>query len=114
MQVGTTPQHTLVFPIDVSSAKKIQITYSHKKCDVSEIILQKNIESLSVDSNKVTVFLSEQETFLFKDLKYVDIQARLLMLDDNVIATEPIRINVDKCLDDNLLSEDSSGGGKTP
>ena len=51
---------------------------------------------------------------MFKDFKYVDIQARLLMLDDNVIATEPIRINVDKCLDDNLLSEDSSEEGKTP
>lgn len=61
---GTTPTYTLTFPdnIDFSSASEVIVTFS----DVNyNKILEKTTSDITIDSNIISVYLTQEETLLF-------------------------------------------------
>ena len=99
MMRGTTPTHTFTLPVDSSFISKLRIIYAQ----AGKQILVKENEDCLIEGNKVTVRLSQIETFLFDHMKYVEIQVRILTAAGDVPKIQPIKVSVERCLDDTVM-----------
>ena len=97
---GTTPTHTFNLPFEVGFIKSGKVTYSQD----GEIILTKEIKECALDGSTITIKLTQEETLKFNCTKgYVYIQVRLLTTGGDALASSLIRVEVDKCLDSEVL-----------
>ena len=104
MNIGSTPRNTFVIPddIDITGYKEIQIVYNqHNKAVVIKNSLEGDIE---VNGNELSVVLSQADTFKFDWQTVVRIQVRIMLSDDSVIASTPITVDANQCMDDNVLT----------
>lgn len=99
MLIGTTPTHTFELPFDTGKISKIKVTYAQR----GRVILEKKDKQCVLDGNTVSLKLTQEDTFLFEGDKNVEIQMRILTKGGDVLASNIHRINVDKCLDREVL-----------
>lgn len=94
MKKGSTPTHIFALPISGEAIKNIEITYSQDRA----VVLQKYKPDCTIDKNKVSLTLSQEDTFLFKDDVNVEIQIRVMDIDDHVYPSNIMRVSCDRCL----------------
>ena len=97
---GTTPTHTFELPFDTAEIKEIKVIYAQD----NEPLFCKRMDDCDVDGSNVSVKLTQEETFLFDHKKMVQIQIRVLTFGEDSLITAVMKVPVDKCLDDEVLS----------
>ena len=98
MRRGTTPKHTFTLPFSVEDIDSIHILYSQDE----RVRLKKTKSDCILDGNKVSVTLSQEETFRFMRGKKVYIQIRILRR-DSALASEIMNMTIDDSLEDEVL-----------
>lgn len=101
---GTTPTNIFVIQdVDVKAdnIKTLEIVYTQK----GKILFEKHLEEVVIDENRISVWLSQQETLLFNHEEFVKVQIAILMYDGNCIKNHnPIVITVGECLKCEVLT----------
>jgi hypothetical protein len=97
--IGTTPINNFELPFDGSVIKEIEITYSQQ----GDVVLQKHKSDCTIEGNKISLKLSQADTFLFVEGKIVEIQLRILSMNDEVIKSDIIKTIPTECLSDEVL-----------
>lgn len=96
----TTPEHKFTLQIDPSVISKVRITYAQNNA----IVLTKEGEEVSLDGNVARVKLTQEETKKFTADKEVEIQVRVLTLGNDALASDIIKVDVKKVLDDEVMA----------
>lgn len=99
MRLGTTPKHTFTFPFETSFIKELKITYAQNK----KTVLEKYLDDCEVDETSVSVYLTQEETFLFVENVNVEVQARVLTTAGDVLASNIRIVTAERCLDREVL-----------
>lgn len=99
MLIGTTPTHTFDLPFKTDVISKIKVTYAQN----GRVILEKRNEECAFNENTVALKLTQEDTFLFDYNKNVEIQARILTVGGDAIASKIRTISANKCLDSEVL-----------
>ena len=97
---GTTPEHEFDLPYEKQLIEDIRITYGQK----GKGILTKGLMDCTIGDNKVSVSLTQEETFLFKPGKPLYIEIRVKLANDKVVRTEdPIALRVIDCMSEEVI-----------
>ena len=96
---GTTPTHTFNIPFNVQLISKLRILYSQD--DV--LILAKNMEDCVISDNSISVTLTQEDTLSFNAKKNVEIQIRILTVENKALASIPKKVSVLKLLENEVL-----------
>lgn len=96
----TTPEHKFTLQIDPSVISKVRITYAQNNA----IVLTKENSHVSLDGNIARVKLTQEETKKFCADKEVEIQVRVLTLGGDALASDIIKVDVQKVLDDEVMA----------
>lgn len=96
---GTTPIHLFRLPFDASLIKSVKITYSHDKTPV----LVKETEDCTLQSNIISVKLTQEETLLFENNWLVDIQLRVLLENGDALRSDVFHRFTGVLLDEEVL-----------
>lgn len=100
MERGTTATHTFNVPSDVcSKIKAIKIVYSQN----DKVILEKRLSDCTIEDGKVTLRLTQEETFLFDCKKLAYIQMRILTVGNDCFKSNIMVDSVGECLDEEVL-----------
>ena len=100
MRRGTTPTITFETEINCAEFDKLEITFAQK----DEIILNKNMSDCSVEGNKITIKLTEEETLLFDSRKNpVQMQIRA-GIGNSRLASEIMYTTAESILKDGCLT----------
>lgn len=98
MMKGTTPTHIFTLPFDTSIVKCARVIYKQ----YAKEVLRKDTEAFKKDGSKLSVDLSQEETFLFSSAD-VTYQLRVKTIHGKVLNTKPKKISVEDCLDCEVL-----------
>lgn len=97
---GTTPIHTFELPFDVATISDVRVIYYQD----GEVILWRDAAECELEGNKITIRLTQEETFSFDCAKgYVYIQLRVRTVEGDVLASNEIRVEVKRCLDNEVM-----------
>lgn len=96
---GTTPTHNFRIPFESSTLEEVRIIYSQN----DEQILVKETADCEMDGNTISVTLTQEDTFKFDCKKCVQLQVRVLTNGGQALASQIKHIDVDKCLDDEVI-----------
>ena len=99
MRIGTTPTHTFIFPFETSLIKELKITYAQKK----KTVLVKYLDDCEISQNSVSVPLTQEDTFLFAENVNVEVQARVLTMQGDALASDIRIVTAGRCLDSEVL-----------
>lgn len=99
MRLGSTPKHEFTLPFDVSLIKEFKVTYKQN----GEIILEKYFNDFEVNGNTLSITLTQEETFLFTEGTNVELQARVLTMGGDALASDIRIITAERCLDNEVL-----------
>jgi hypothetical protein len=99
MRRGTTPTHKFRLPFSAETVSKFKVIYAQD--DV--VILTKENESCECNGNVITVRLTQEETLLFDSKKIVQIQIRILTLGGDALASDIKLVDVDNCLESEVI-----------
>ena len=96
---GTTPTHTFTLPKECNAFEKIRVSYSQNgKC-----VIKHDREKLNCTGNLVECTLSQEETLALKPNKLCEVQIRVVTTQGIALASEPAKIAVGECLDNEVL-----------
>lgn len=99
MRKGSTPTHTFTLPPGMAEkVSAIEITYEQEE----QTILQKREQDCTIDGDMVSVTLSQEETFLFKEDVIVQIQIRI-KVDGKVLPSNIMRVSCKECLSSEVI-----------
>lgn len=96
---GSTPTHIFTLPFDMGDADKVKIIYAQD----DNILLTKERNACKIESNVVSVKLSQEETLLFDCKKQVQIQIRVLTAGEDSLVSDIIHVSVAKCLESEVM-----------
>ena len=96
---GTTPTHIFEIPFDSSLLKKILITYFQN----NQIVVEKTEDDCTLEGNSITVKLTQEDTLKFSHRRPVEIQIRVLTVDDTALATVIREVEVGRVLNEEVL-----------
>ena len=99
MRRGTTPTHEFVVDVDMTSATAIYITYKQR----DKVILEKNIDDITVTDTKLMVTLTQEETLMFSVNNNVEIQIRAKLDTGEAIASNIIKTSAQKVLKEGVI-----------
>ncbi|MBQ7292173.1 MAG: hypothetical protein IJW79_00390 [Clostridia bacterium] len=99
MRLGSTPKHEFTLPFDVYFVKEFKVTYKQN----NKIILEKYLSDFEANDNTLSVTLTQEETFLFIEGVNVEVQARVLTTEGDVLASNIRIITAERCLDREVL-----------
>lgn len=96
----TTPTHSFVVNIETEYLDSIEVVYKQN----NNIVLTKNkFSDFTLEPNKISWKLTEQETALFEEGKLVKIQMYVTTLGGDALTTQVVEVNVGEVLDRNEL-----------
>ena len=102
MRKGTTPTHIFNTSIDLTNCSIVSINYS--QADGSILIKKKKSDdSVTIESDKIKVALSESDTLMFNANLPAFVQVRGKYPDGKKVASNIISFNVSKLLKDEVL-----------
>lgn len=93
---GTTPTLTFTLPFETTDIKRLWVIFSQRGRDV--LLLDGG--RCTVDGNKVVTKLTQEETLSLQQNSTVEIQLRVLMVDDTALASRIITSPVNRILKD--------------
>ena len=96
---GTTPTHIYTLPVETAILKELKIIYAQ----ADNILFEKVAAHCEMTENTASVTLTQEETFLFDCKKPVQIQVRALTVAGVALASPIMLIDVQKCLDNEVL-----------
>lgn len=99
MRRGTTPTHIFETDIDLTDAEVVYLTYKQD----GNTVLHKEKEELNIESDKVTVELSQTDTLMFSTIGRVQIQIRARYPDGSAIASEIIDTTANAILREGVI-----------
>ena len=101
MEIGTTPTHTFNIPKDIyDKLKEVKITYWQNQ----NPILEKRTNDCTIEDGKISVRLTQAETFLFdQSQSFVYIQIRVLTTGNDCFKSQVISERIGRCLDTEVL-----------
>lgn len=99
MRIGTTPTHTFTLPIGKDRIRSVEITY----CQNKVVVLQKFTSDCTIDEKSVSVTLSQVDTFEFIGGVNVEVQIRVLDINDNTFASDIVCVSCERCLSTEVL-----------
>ena len=108
MLIGTTPTYSWTLPVDKSNIATLKITYTQN----DSTVLVKRMSDCELNGKQLSVTLSQEETFLFRDglngekTGTAVCQVRGLDKDSHAFATVPRNIGIVDCNDDEILKPD--------
>lgn len=65
--------------------------------------MDKSLEECKADGNTLTIVLTQEETLSLTAGKFVEIQVRAKTVSDDVLASNIIRVNVDRILREGVI-----------
>lgn len=95
----TTATHTWTLSIPVDTISKIEAYYSVNK----KLILKKRTEDFVLNDNTAAVKLTSEETLLFPNDSYIDIQLFVKTVNGEVMGTDIQKIYCAECLCDEVI-----------
>lgn len=99
MRIGTTPTHTFELPFEGELVKKYEIIYSQR----GEVLVCKTESDGKLEGNVITVQLSQEDTLKFDPNTLIDIQTKILTVDDKVITSDIYSDMPYRCLKPEVL-----------
>lgn len=100
MKRGTTPTHIFTLPFDARSASIVKIIYAQN----SKKVFIKTGDDIVLNGNTITTKLTQEDTFSLDCNMLVEIQVRVLLNDNTALASDIIRVTVEKCLENEVLA----------
>lgn len=100
MRQGTTPTHYYTLPIDVSTIRKVEITYAQG----GKVILTKGNADVSMEGKTIAVDLTQEDTFKLSAAALVNVQVRVMTTDDTVLASRVMTISCFESLSKEVLT----------
>lgn len=97
---GTTPTHTFTLPFDVSMVQKIRILYAQN----GAVKLVKTKDDCALEGNTVQVRLTQEDTFCLDSRYVAEVQVRILTPGGDALASAPIRLDVIRLLECEVLA----------
>ncbi len=100
---ATTPTLTLTMPedVDLSNAERVVVTF----CQNGVAVLEKNEDELTIDNNRVSVFLTQEDTLkLYSGAAHI--RMNWTFYDGDVLkraATKVVQINIEKNCHNSVL-----------
>ena len=98
MRRGTTPTNTFTVDTDLTAAVAVYVTYKQG----NQVLVEKNIDDLTITSTKVEVTLTQEDTLAFAQGS-AQIQIRAKFGDGAAIASNIIVAPVDQILKDGVI-----------
>lgn len=96
---GTTPTHTFELPFDSDMVSKARVLYAQNGI----IVLTKDNEECLREGSCISVKLTQKDTLKF-DCNYpVEVQIRVLLDNEEALASTVIKVSVGKCLENEVL-----------
>lgn len=96
----TTPTHSFIVNLDTAFISTIEVVYKQN----NNIVLTKNkFSDFTLEPNKISWKLTEQETALFEEGKLVKIQMHVTTLGGDALTTQVVEVEVGEVLDRNEL-----------
>ena len=99
MRKGTTPTFTFTIPFGAELIKTAKVIFEGD----NGVKLEKRTEDCGLSENEVSVRLTQEDTFLFDCNEYIKVQLRIITTAGDALATDPARVFVAECLDDEVL-----------
>lgn len=96
---GTTPTHTFNLPFEVGMIKECRVLYAQD--DV--VLVIKNTSDCVLEGTTVKTTLTQNDTFKFDSDKAVQIQIRILTVNDVALASIINKVGIAKCLEDEVM-----------
>ena len=96
---GTTPTHVFTIPFDASLLSSARVVYKQGNKE----ILRKETEAFKMEGFQLSVTLTQEETLLFDDKASVKFQLRVRTKAGKALATPPMIVSVEECLDGEVL-----------
>lgn len=91
---GTTPKLIFTLPFETDSIQKLWITFSQNRREIFTIC----DDECEMSEDKVTITLSQDQTLLLTSSSLVEIQLRVLTINDTALASNILKENVDRIL----------------
>lgn len=98
---GTTPTHTFALPVSKEAVDEVRVTYTQS----SSVVFIKDTKDCVLTDDGVSVSLTQEETFQFRDNIDVVIQVRVLTTDGQAFASDTVSVGVYRCLDGEVLTD---------
>lgn len=97
---GTTPTHEFELPYTPDFIDDIRVTYGQNK----KPVFTKNKNQCILEDNKLTIELTQEDTFAFKPEKNVYVEIRIKLFNGEVVTTEePIILRVVDTMDEEVM-----------
>lgn len=99
----STPTQRFIIPDDQKALlqllKDLKITYKQS----NKIVLEKNINDVTIDDNVISFKLTQEETKRFEANATIEVQARLLTLAGDCIPSRVHRLSCEDVLNDEVM-----------
>ena len=99
MRQGTTPPHTYVLPMSTDMLQEIEIVYVQE----GRTVVRRLKQDMACEGNKVTLQLTQNDTFSFSAESNVEIQVRVKTNEGAVFGSGSMYVTVEKCLSTEVL-----------
>lgn len=97
---GTTPLHEFELPLPLEIIKDVRVSYGQNK----KVIFVKEKDECKIEDGKLSIRLSQEDTFMFRPEKKLYIEIRIQTTDEQIIQTEePVVLRVVDTLDEEVM-----------
>ena len=97
---ATTPKQIFTLDLEnVSDLSEILVTYAQR----GKIIVQRTKSEMTIEENKVSFRLTQEETLSFRENIPVEIQVRVFTSDNNALASDIFEVSVGRVLDEEVF-----------
>lgn len=111
MRRGTTPTHIFeTIGISLVDATEIFVTYQQPdqvpigcKCDDYHVVVEKTIEDITVEEDKITLELTQEETLSFLEDVPVKVQIRAKFPDGKAVACQVMNVGAEEILKEGVI-----------
>ena len=96
---GTTPTNTFTLPFETSSIQEVTVVYAQS----DKVVFEKKTADCTMKDNVISVKLTQEETLMLDHAVNVQIQLWIKTTGNDVLGSEIIVVDVDKCLKDEVM-----------
>lgn len=96
---GTTPTHTFTLPFEMDMISDLRITYTQNK----EEVLTKGMKDIEVSENRISLTLTQEETYQFQAGVDVLVQIKIKTTEDLVLNSDIMTMRVNASLDNEVI-----------
>lgn len=96
---GATPTNTFKVHVDLTSAVVMYVTYKQ----MDRTILEKDISEITIETDKIRVSMTQEESLKFIENKPVEIQIRARLSDDSAHVSKVVRTTATELLKEGVI-----------